>query len=134
LWTAEVRKVIIQSRALQRAYPTESRRHAGPMNAVLTDGSEPFGAMGEDQEEVATLFAIRDDTQAHLAVPSSEHDAHTSDTSSDQDRKKTKLKKILSGSRLKDKMHDLSNAREEKLEASSRSPSLQDRLFSKSEA
>lgn len=82
--------------------------------------------MGKDGTDV---FANRDEPVPLLTVTNSNDDASTSEAEVDGKRKR--LKEALSVSRLKGKVQDISNAHEEKLEASTSSPSLQERLLSK---
>ena len=79
----------------------------------------------------ADVFANRDEPLPLLMVTHSDEDASTSEAEVDGHGKGQRLKKAFSMSKMKEKMQDMSNAQEEKLEASTTSPSLHDRLFAK---
>lgn len=70
-------------------------------------------------ECTAEAFVNRDEPVPQLTVPGSDG------TSSDADSKLNRLKGVISGSRLKEKIHDASASR------SDSGHSLQDRLFTK---
>ncbi len=68
-------------------------------------------------------------SQFLFSVTDNEDDASSSEAEGRGKRKR--LKEVLSVSKMKEKMQDMSNAQEEKIEASTASPSLHDRLFAK---
>jgi hypothetical protein len=80
-------------------------------------------------ESTADVFANRDEPVPLLRVTNSDDDYGSSEA--EGDGKRTKLKKVLSISKMKEKMQEMGHAQEEKLEASAASPSLHDRLFAK---
>lgn len=81
--------------------------------------------MHQDEAEV---FANRDEPVPVLTVTNSD-DASTSEAEGGGKRKK--LKEAFSASKMKEKMQDISHAQEEKVDGSTSSPSLHDRLFAK---
>jgi hypothetical protein len=79
-------------------------------------------------KEKSDIFANRDEPVPLLAVTHSD-DASTSEAEGDGKRKR--LKEALSVSKMREKMQDIGHAQEEKLDSSTASPSLHDRLFAK---
>lgn len=82
-------------------------------------------------ESAAGVLANRDEPLPLLTVTHSDGDVSTSEAEVDGNGKSEKLKKAFSMSKMKEKMQDMSSAREEKLEASTAIPSLHDRFFAK---
>jgi hypothetical protein len=81
------------------------------------------------EEHAADVFANQDEPLPLLKVTNSDDEASTSEAEVDG-RRKT-LKKVLSVSKMKEKMQDMSSAQEEKLGVSTASPSLHGRVFAK---
>lgn len=78
-------------------------------------------------EESDDVFANRGEPVPLLTVTNSDDGSSTSEV--EVGGKRTRLKKTFSASKLKEKMQDVGQAHQEKIQA--KSPSLQDRLFSK---
>lgn len=81
------------------------------------------------EKDGSEVFANREEPVPLLTVTNSDDASSSSEV--EGRRKRKKLKEVLSVSKMKEKVHDLSNAQEERLEASTASPSLHDRLFAK---
>lgn len=81
------------------------------------------------EQDGSDVFANRDEPVPLLTVTKSDEDISTSEAEGSGKRKK--LRKALSVSKMKDKIQDLSTAQEAKLESTTASPSLHDRLFTK---
>jgi hypothetical protein len=82
-------------------------------------------------DSTADVFANRDEPVPLLTVTHSDDDVSTSEAEVDGDGRRKRLKKAFSVSKMKGKIQDMSSAQEEKLEASTTSPSLHDRIFAK---
>lgn len=81
--------------------------------------------MDEEENEV---FANRDRPVPVLTVTNSDNNASTSEAEPEGKRKR--LKQALEIPKMKEKLRDMSNMQEERLETST-SPSLHERLFTK---
>lgn len=81
------------------------------------------------EQDGSDVFANRDEPVPLLTVTNSDEDISTSEAEGSGKRKK--LKEALSVSKMKDRIQDMSNAQDEKLESTTPSPSLHDRLFAK---